>query len=106
LRGIAELGIANAVARSPFVNQVDEDLCIACSACLEYCQFGALTQETVAMVNELRCVGCGVCVQFCPEGALSLGRRPEGELVPVPVTEVDWMQQRAAARGVDIGRVL
>ena len=31
LRGIAELGIANAVARSAFVNTVDEDLCNACA---------------------------------------------------------------------------
>jgi hypothetical protein len=36
LRGIADLGIANAVARSAFVNTVDESLCLGCEDCLEY----------------------------------------------------------------------
>jgi electron transport complex protein RnfB len=106
LRGIAELGIANAVARSAFVNQVEEDLCIGCDSCLDVCQFGALSLNLFAHVDELRCVGCGVCVQFCPEGALSLARRPEREIEPVPVSEMEWMHQRAAARGLDMGNVL
>ncbi|NTU75818.1 MAG: 4Fe-4S binding protein, partial [Anaerolineaceae bacterium] len=66
LRGIAELGIANAVARSAFTNQVDEALCVACDACVEYCQFGALSLLGVAQVDSMRCVGCGVCVPACP----------------------------------------
>lgn len=106
LRGISELGIANAVARSPFLNQVDEDLCIACSDCVDFCQFDALSLELVAQVDALRCVGCGVCVPACPEGALSLVRRPQEEIQPVPETDKDWMRSRAAARGLDISRVL
>jgi ferredoxin len=106
LRGISEMGIANAVARSPFINQVDEDLCIACEDCLEYCQFGALSLDMTAQVDELRCVGCGVCVPACPEGALSLARRPQDEIQPVPETDMDWMQARAASRGIDIHQVL
>jgi electron transport complex protein RnfB len=106
LRGISELGIANAVARSPFLNQVDEDRCIACSDCLDYCQFDALSLELFAQVEELRCVGCGVCVPVCPEGALGLVRRPEAENLPVPETDMDWLQARAAARGIDINLLL
>ena len=106
LRGISELGIANAVAQSAFVNQVDEDLCIACEDCLEYCQFDALSMEFTAQVDQLRCVGCGVCVQSCPENALSLVRRPEREVVPVPVSKSEWMQKRAVARGIDLEQVL
>ncbi len=106
LRGISELGIANAVARSPFINQVDEDLCIACSECLDYCQFDALSLELFARVDSLRCVGCGVCVPACPEGALSLVRRPEAENLPVPETDFDWLQARAITRGIDISQVL
>jgi ferredoxin len=106
LRGIAELGIANAVARSAFVNQVDADLCIACGDCLDFCQFGALSLELTAQVEVQRCVGCGVCVPACPEGALGLSRRPEAEIKPVPQDEGEWLHARAAARGVDIRRVL
>ena len=85
---------------------MDEDLCIACSDCLDYCQFDALSLELFAQVEELRCVGCGVCVPVCPEGALGLVRRPEAENLPVPETDMDWLQARAAARGIDINRVL
>jgi electron transport complex protein RnfB len=106
LRGISELGIANAVAHSAFINHVNEELCIGCEDCLEFCQFEALTMDIVAQVDQLRCVGCGVCVQACPEGALSLARRPEQELVPVPLSKSEWMQQRAFARGIDIQEVL
>ena len=106
LRGISELGIANAIAQSAFINTVDEDLCMACEDCLDYCQFDALSMEITVQVNQLRCVGCGVCVQACPENALILVRRPEQEVVPVPSSKSDWMQQRAAARHLNLEDVL
>jgi Na+-translocating ferredoxin:NAD+ oxidoreductase subunit B len=99
LRGMAELGIANAVARSPFVNQVDQDRCIACEACLSYCQFDALAlNDGHAQVVEMRCIGCGVCVPSCPEEALSLVRRPESEILPVPADHAEWELLRVKAR--------
>ncbi len=105
LRGMSEMGIANVVARSAFVNQVEVDLCIACDLCVEYCQFDALTLAGEAQVDEVRCVGCGVCVPACPEGALGLARRPEEDILPIPVTEEDWGEVRAAHRGLDMGDV-
>jgi ferredoxin len=96
LRGMAEMGIANVVARSAFVNQVDEDLCIACGECLPACQFNALTLDDVLHVQETRCVGCGLCVPLCPQEALHLERRPE-EAAP-PVTEDDWRAARKTIR--------
>jgi Na+-translocating ferredoxin:NAD+ oxidoreductase subunit B len=95
LRGMAELGIANVVARSAFVNRVNEDLCNGCEACLSACQFSALAVDGFAMVQETRCVGCGVCVMACPQGALGLERRP-GEAEP-PITEDDWRSARKSA---------
>jgi len=106
LRGMAELGIANVVARSAFVNRVDEELCIACGACVDACQFGALSVDDVARVDAVRCVGCGVCTVACPQEALSLVRRPEEDIMPIPVTEMDWHRERAAARGIDLEEVL
>ncbi len=109
LRGMAEMGIANVVARSAFVNTVDEDLCQGCEDCIEYCQFNALALHDDALlidINATSCVGCGVCVPVCPEEALVLVRRPEEDILPVPVTEDEWMIDRASARGVDMDAVL
>jgi len=109
LRGMAEMGIANVVARSAFVNTVDEELCQGCEICVDYCQFDALSMAGDALlveINQTSCVGCGVCVPTCPDGALALVRRPEEEVLPVPITEGDWLRQRAAARGLDMNVVL
>jgi len=101
LRGMAELGIANVVAKSAFLNQVDEVLCNGCEDCIPSCQFDALTMEDMfAQVNTVRCVGCGVCVIACSTGALGLVRRPEEEVLQIPVTPVDWSTQRAVERGL------
>ncbi len=95
LRGMVDLGIANVVARSAFVNRVDEAQCLGCGDCLEACQFGALTVNEFAHVTEIRCVGCGVCVPVCPQGALGLERRP-GETEP-PLNEEAWRAARQAS---------
>ena len=106
---MSELGIANAIARSAFVNTVDPEVCVGCEDCVSFCQFAALSlepQDPYIQISEVRCVGCGVCVPVCPEGALSLVRRPDEEIVSVPVTHDDWLAQRAAARGIDLKDVL
>jgi Na+-translocating ferredoxin:NAD+ oxidoreductase subunit B len=100
LRGISSLGIANVVARSAFVNQVDEALCSGCEDCVELCQFDALSVDGVAMVNTVRCVGCGVCVLACSTGALGLVRLPEESILSTPETLTDWGTQRAVSRGL------
>jgi heterodisulfide reductase subunit A-like polyferredoxin len=102
---MADLGIANVVARSAFVNQVNEEACIGCGLCVESCPFEALSVDAVARVDGVRCVGCGVCTLVCPEGALSLVRRPEGKVLPPPVAEEDWQVARAMARGLELAEV-
>jgi electron transport complex protein RnfB len=108
LRGVAELGMSNVVARSAFVSQVDDDLCIGCEDCIPHCQFDALTldQAGIIAVNRRRCVGCGQCVLHCSQEALSMVRRPESEVKPVPATLRDWQTARAAARGIDLADIL
>ncbi len=106
LRGMADLGIANVVARSAFVNQVDDEACIGCELCVARCQFDALTMEGVARVNETRCVGCGVCVLACDQDAMHLVRRPADQVLPPPITEGDWRGARAAARGIQLDSIV
>ncbi len=106
LRGLKELGVANVVARSAFVNTVDEERCIGCLDCLEACQFGALSYDEFAQVDEARCMGCGVCVLACPEDALALAARPAEQVKPPPSDEEAWRVSRAEARGIDLRKVM
>ncbi len=108
LRGLKDLGIANVVARSEFVNLVDNELCQGCELCVDYCQFGALTMtdELLVRIDSVKCVGCGVCTPHCPEDALHLVRRPEEEIKPPPVTPRDWSHDRARARFMDLSGLL
>ena len=105
LRGIADLGIANVVARSPFVTVFDRELCFSCDLCADVCQFEALTYEIVPSIDENRCVGCGLCVIACPEGAFTMTRRSDEKIEPIPVTHTDWRMARAAARNLEFDDV-
>ena len=61
------------LASSGYVSTVNEDLCIACGNCNDYCQFGAL--EVGDLFNHViyeKCMGCGVCISKCEQGALTL----------------------------------
>jgi len=63
------------LASSGYLCLVDEDLCIGCGECHEYCQFEALGLGAfVSVVDAEKCMGCGVCVSKCAQGALSLER--------------------------------
>lgn len=63
------------LASSGYISQVDEDLCIGCGDCAEYCQFDALhVVEGWSQVNYEECMGCGVCVDKCLQGAIMLVR--------------------------------
>lgn len=106
LRGMADLGIANVIARSAFVNSVVEDLCLSCGDCLDYCQFSALSLDNIAIVDPVRCVGCGVCVPNCPEQAMYLLRRSNEEDIPPPATHKDWLYERASTRNINLNSIL
>jgi len=99
LRGMKEMGLSNVVARSAFVNFVNEELCIGCENCATACQFDAITYATTAKIDPNHCVGCGVCVVVCTEDALSLIRRPENEVENPPVDEQSWRFERMKERG-------
>ena len=63
------------LASSGYIARVDENLCIGCEDCVDYCQFGSLEMGDMVMeVNYEKCMGCGVCVDKCEQGALALAR--------------------------------
>jgi len=63
------------LASSGFVTEVDLDVCEACAACVDFCQFDALAiAEDRLVVERERCMGCGVCIGKCSNGALTMQR--------------------------------
>jgi len=93
LRGMVEMGMANVVASSAFINHVEKVRCIGCNRCITICPFKALSLEDgIAIVDEIRCTGCGICVRNCPQGALGLERRQNEN--PPPINEKEWAKER------------
>jgi len=73
------------LASSGYVSQVNEALCIGCSDCVEYCQFGALqVLDGLSHVIYEKCMGCGVCTSKCEQEALSLVR-DEAKGIPLEI---------------------
>jgi len=65
------------LASSGYISYVDEDLCIGCGDCNDYCQFFALSVDNgYAIISQEACMGCGICVSHCDQGAISLSRDP------------------------------
>jgi Na+-translocating ferredoxin:NAD+ oxidoreductase subunit B len=64
------------LAATPFVAELDSDICNGCETCLTRCQMEALTMDMArAVLNPDRCIGCGLCVSTCPTDALTLKRK-------------------------------
>lgn len=49
--------------------EINDDICIKCGRCLEYCRYGAIQDYKV---NTFKCEGGGTCVHVCPVGAIKL----------------------------------
>jgi Fe-S-cluster-containing hydrogenase component 2 len=89
------------VLSSPYVAQVDLELCNDCYTCTTRCQMEALEMGDEGLIlYEHRCIGCGLCVTTCTTGALSLARKPDAEQPSVPKDFAEMHIQRGRARGV------
>jgi Pyruvate/2-oxoacid:ferredoxin oxidoreductase delta subunit len=65
------------LASSGYISTLDEDLCIGCGDCNDYCQFFALSVDNgYASIDQSSCMGCGICVTHCPQDAISLVHDP------------------------------
>ena len=101
LRGVADTHQPQAFVNSDYIMHVNADTCTGCEACVERCQFEALSiSDDICEVAVEKCVGCGVCAVVCPTDALSLVNR-EGERIKPPEKFMDWMTQKAISRNVD-----
>lgn len=76
MKGAVEVDLAKA--------QVDEELCIACGACIALCPYNAVElKDGKAHVIEAACKGCGICAAECPEGAMQLRHFKDGQIEAV-----------------------
>ncbi len=69
--------------RAEYIAGVDPYLCSGCRACMQVCQFGALSYSAAqkkVIVDLRKCYGCGICRSVCGTGAIGLSER---KLVPV-----------------------
>jgi len=108
LRGLAEFGNEDAMARADFVCEANASSCTGCQMCLDICPFGALSSDaegrTVVLAS--KCMGCGLCISECPDHALSLSRRAKGTIPSPPLDEHEWLLQRARQRNIDLEAIL
>lgn len=98
LRGIADLHMANVVARSDYYAVVDAEECIGCGDCEDKCQFNAIIVDETAKIDRTACAGCGVCARVCPQDAITLYKRPAEEIKPIPESPDVWLDQRREIR--------
>lgn len=56
---------------------VDENICIKCGKCEEYCRAGAIAENKV---NMYKCEGCGTCILVCPQKAISLKEEKSADI--------------------------
>lgn len=89
LRGITQLELPTAVAKSNFIAEVSAEECTGCGVCEDRCQIHAISVvDSVSVVNERRCIGCGVCVSGCPTDAVTMRRREEEAVLPRDINEL------------------
>ena len=97
LRGITQLEMSTAVAKSNFIAAIMEDECTGCGECAESCQINAIElNDSIAVLKKERCIGCGVCASNCPVDAIVMNRRQE-ETVP-PASMEDLMVKISEGR--------
>lgn len=95
-----QAGYSDGVAKTPFILNIDEDLCNSCGLCINACNVSALEIHEAKQPVQLReqvCLGCGACIPVCKQGALSMVDRNEDYLPPL--NRRAMMKKRLLERG-------
>lgn len=51
---------------------INQDACVSCDMCRQFCRFDAVIVDSAYRVDPLSCEGCGVCQLVCPADAITL----------------------------------
>ena len=104
LGAINKLGIpASKVINSHYYAEIDPEKCLSCGICAdERCQVKAIEEgEGAYRIDPERCIGCGLCISTCSGEAISLVHKAQEKILPPPVNEEAWFEERGRQRGVD-----
>ena len=76
---------------SGYVAEISVEKCVKCGACVESCNFKAISQseDGSITVDESLCKGCEGCVGKCPSSAISLKLLDESVLEPLDLKVVN-----------------
>lgn len=66
--------------------QVDQEKCVSCGRCQDWCPAGAITLEETAVIDHSKCLGCGECTITCNQEAIAINWE-EGPAVQEKIVE-------------------
>jgi uncharacterized Fe-S center protein len=67
--------------------RINEERCIACGVCAEWCPAGAIEVEEHAHIIAEQCIGCGECVATCQEAAVQFDWGVKGKELQERIVE-------------------
>ena len=79
-RNREQTGVKEYALKGHYISRIDPLKCIQCGACVEMCQFGAISNSRIAYTVDIdvtKCFGCGLCRAVCLHDAISLVPREE-----------------------------
>lgn len=72
---------------SDLLPHVNEDKCIACGKCAEWCPAEAIVVEDKATILTDKCIGCGECTVTCPVRAIAINWKTESDIMQEKIAE-------------------
>jgi electron transfer flavoprotein alpha subunit/NAD-dependent dihydropyrimidine dehydrogenase PreA subunit len=71
--------------------RIENDLCVACGACIDACPFpGAIEVNDVAVLTD-KCTGCGACAESCPTDAIIVDKKEDANRVNIEEYKGVWV---------------
>ncbi|MCF6807339.1 RnfABCDGE type electron transport complex subunit B [Thiotrichales bacterium 19S9-12] len=94
-RDILPLNPENGTEGPRLVTQVNEDLCIGCTKCIQACPVDAIVGANRLMhtIIEAECTGCELCIEPCPMDCIDLVELPENKQ-PMNLSEAEKTKQQ------------
>src|SRR4029450_5434930 len=73
-RSVVALDPSHGACTTYVIAEIDEDLCIGCTLCIEACPVDAIVGAPKRMHTVLQalCTGCGLCIAPCPVACIAM----------------------------------